>query len=380
MRVMQVNSILNGGGVDNQTLELCKGLLDIGVKVSLATSEDANLLDQARHITGLEVHALRSTRPAFTRALRACMRTWRPHVAHAHHGGDYSPTAIAACQSGCSPQVVVSRHLMHPNRLISRRFLLSCADMVAVSKAVYAVQNATLSGPRERLHQIYGGVDCTRFVPSNVAAHAAAKAEQGWDPDTIVFGVPGYFNPPRGKGQMEFLQAVVEVHDVQPAARFVVVGSGGLLEPMQAFIADNQLQNVVRIIAWQSDVRSLFAGIDVLVYPVVEPEALGIVLWEAMACGLPVIASNLGGVSEAFEDERHGLLVPPGDVERLAAAMQQLGASSDLRRRYGEAGRSHVQKHYSTPVQAAHMLALYNTIAQRREPKHHAGQPASNHV
>ncbi len=370
MRVLQIDSIFNGGGVDSQLLELIRGLLTAGAEVALAVREDNRLIPQARAIPGLRVRVLPAPRIAFIRALAREIRAWQPDIVHAHHGRDHWSALVAAWLTKCRPRVVVSRHLMRRNSATSRALLLRCTDVVAVSQAVRVVLDASLHGPRNHLHQVYGGVDCARFQPISAERTQTAKATLGFGPDTVVFMVLGYFNPPRGKGQLEFLKAAVHVHAQEPRARFLIVGAGGLLEPMQQFIQANSLHDVAQIIGWQADVCGVLAATDVLVYPAVEPEALAMALWEAMACGRPVIASRLGGMPEAFQTEQHGLLVPANDIEALAAAILRMSADADLRARWGAAAWHYVQAHGSTPAFAERMLSLYWEILRRehRDP------------
>lgn len=365
LRVFQVNSIFNGGGVDNQTLELARGLVDVEVETALAVTANARMTPAAQAVSGLHVETLPSERLAFARGLSRLIRRLRPDIVHTHHGRDYWPTIIATWLAGTGAKVVVSRHLMGVVSKPSRALLLRAVDVVAVSQAVRGVLEATLRGPAGRLHQIYGGVDCTRFQPPAVGVAASAKAAHGWSADTVVFGVLGYFNPPRGKGQLEFLKAAEPVYRRYPQSRFLIVGAGGLQQPMQQMIEQAGMQEVCSIVPWQDDVRTVLAALDVLVYPAIEPEALGIALWEAMACGLPVIGSALGGIPEAFIDRQHGRLLPADNVGMLVEAMCGLAADATQRKLWGSTAHRYVLERFSTPIHAANMIALYRTILQR---------------
>ncbi|HEX7380867.1 MAG TPA: glycosyltransferase family 4 protein [Nevskiaceae bacterium] len=362
MRVLQINSIFSAGGVDTQTLELCRGLMERGVEVALAIRGAAGMRSQARRLTGLTVHALPESRVAFARGAARVIRRWAPQIVHAHHGRDYWPAILASRFARRGSRVVVSRHLMGRNRLITRWGLLHCADMVAVSDAVRDLQAASLHGPRARLHRVYGGIDTSRFQPVGAAAGAVAKARFGWSVDAVVFAVLGFFHPPRGKGQMEFLRAAASLYEGCRDARFLIVGAGDLLPRMQEFIAGHGLEGVARIEGWQSDVMSVLAGVDVVVYPAIDPEALPVVPWEALAAGIPVIASRVGGLGEAFVQAQHGLFVPPADVPALTAAMHTLAEDAAVRRRYGASGREYVLAERSTASYAARMLALYDAV------------------
>lgn len=365
MHVLQVNSIFQGGGVDNQTYELARGLVETGIQTTLAVTAKARLTALAQTVPGLSIATLPPERVPFARALSRLIRRLHPDIVHVQHGRDYWPAVIANWLAGTGSRVVVSRHLMGVVSAPSRIFLLRVANVVAVSNAVRDVLASTLHGPRGHLHRIYGGVDCVHFQPPTLAAIGAAKAAHGWTADTVVFGVLGFFNPPRGKGQLEFLSAAAQVHRRHPQSRFLIAGAGGLLPRMQEMIAEAGLQQVCVVAPWQNDVREALAAIDVLVYPAVEPEALGIALWEAMACGRPVIGSALGGIPEAFIDGRHGRLVPAGDVTALTEAMNTLADDAALRRLWGDAARRHVMERFSTTTHAANMAGLYRAILLR---------------
>jgi glycosyltransferase involved in cell wall biosynthesis len=90
------------------------------------------------------------------------------------------------------------------------------------------------------------------------------------------------------------------------------------------------------------------------------------VLLEAMACAKPVIASNVGGIPEAFNNGKHGLLIAPADVAALSDAMLKLGSSAQERSEMGLAARAHVERNFSRELYTQNMVALYRSILARR--------------
>jgi len=103
--------------------------------------------------------------------------------------------------------------------------------------------------------------------------------------------------------------------------------------------------------------------IDVLVHPSVGTEALGLVIWEAMAAAKPVIASRLGGIPETFIDPDHGRLVQPRSVDELYAAMKLFAEDPEMRRHAGAAAREFLIAHeYTREGQARRFAALYQEI------------------
>jgi glycosyltransferase involved in cell wall biosynthesis len=110
-----------------------------------------------------------------------------------------------------------------------------------------------------------------------------------------------------------------------------IVGEGPLRPPLQEYIESHQLQDRVRLLGWvpQADLRELLWKYSTLVAPSIWEEPLGLVILEAHACGLPVIATRVGGIPECVEDMVTGVLVPPDDADALAAAIDMLCGSEE---------------------------------------------------
>jgi glycosyltransferase involved in cell wall biosynthesis len=364
LRILQVNSLFSGGGTDNQTLELVAGLQDRGHRVSLAVPAGSRWESVARGL-GLNVACIPVGNPkkfVLIKSWAGIIRRQRIQILHAHQGRDYWPAIAAARLAGQRTKVVVTRHLMTRPRTFSRWFLLSMADVVAVSQAVETVLRRELRGPVSRLHRIYGGIDITRFEADRSGAAQAFRASRGWPATAVVFGVVGAFNYPRGKGQVEFLAAASQLKTVLPLSRFAIIGAGTMETALHEEIAAQGLGAVAVILPFTEDIPLVMNAIDVLVHPAVGTEALGLVLWEAMASGRPVIALRLDGIPEAFRENEHGLLVPPGDVPSLAAAMRFLIERPELRRQWGLAGRDYVRQNFSRAAQALRMEELYLSL------------------
>ena len=105
----------------------------------------------------------------------------------------------------------------------------------------------------------------------------------------------------------------------------------------------------VRFLGYLPEVREVLGRMQLLVMPTMHFESFGIAAVEAMAMGLPVVASRVGGLAEIVEDGRTGFLVKPGDAVELAGAVQRLMDSPDMRARMGQAGRRRAVEHFSLP-------------------------------
>lgn len=367
MKILQINSLFSGGGTDNQTLELTAGLRELGADVTLAIATGSRWEQKAREL-GVPVETFPPKSPlksAMICRIAALIRERGFQIIHAHQGRDYWPSVLAARLAMRNTRVVVTRHLMTRPRMVSRALLLRFTDVVAVSKAVEQIQIRELTGPREHLHQIYGGIDTRLFNPEPAEDASAFRQRFGWISDDVVLGVVGAFDLPHGKGQLDLIAAAALLKPVFPNARYAIIGAGTMESLLRETIARNGLDNIATIIPFTNEIAPAIRALDVLVHPAVGTEALGLVIWEAMASGKPVIASRLHGIPEAFTEGEHGLLFAPGDVPALAAAMRELLAKPERRAQFGKAGQEHVCQRFSRQAQATRILALYNQILAR---------------
>lgn len=362
MRILQVNSLFNGGGVDTQTLELCTGLVGAGHDVTIAINEGARWAAHARGISGLRVETIRGGKLAQGLQLRRLARRFGANILHAHHGRDYWTTGLASKLASNGAVAVLTRHLMTPLSRTSGRHLLKLGHVVAVSKAVQAQLSGELKGNHERLHQIYSGVDTERFRP-DPQRQPRERVRFGWDASHVVFSVIGAANLPDGKGQREFVEAGARLIRADRRVRLLIVGEGSLVPQLKARVHELGFAEQIRFTGFVDDVERITTMIDVLVHPAVGTEALGLVLWEAMACGKPVIASRLGGIPEAFVDPDHGMLVEPGNADQLHDAMSRYAADQSLREKSGALARQYIfDRAYTREGQARRFVDLYARI------------------
>jgi len=180
--------------------------------------------------------------------------------------------------------------------------------------------------PRQRVERIACGVDETRFDRTRYEAERA-RAELGIPGPAPVVMTVGRLQ--YGKGQHVFVEAAAPVRERIPSARFVVVGDALFgLEPGYAPALRARAREVgggaIVFAGFRPDVPALLCAADVLVLPSVFPEGSPVAVLEAMAMEVPVVATSVGGVPELVRDGETGLLVPPGDVAALAAAVVRL--------------------------------------------------------
>lgn len=369
LRIVQANSLFQGGGVDTQTLELTAGLRELGCEVTLAVASGSRWEPRAQRLN-VPVVAFPGRSPLRWRAIavwRRLVAQSRADVLHVHQGCDYWPAVVAARLAGFRTRVFITRHLMTRPRGFSRRFILRGARVIAVSKAVERVLRQELQGPPHRILQAYCGINVARFAGGRTVAAGQLRQQHGWEPHQPVFGVVGMFPRPRGKGQLEFIEAAARLRTTAPEARFVLIGQGDLRPEIEERLAHHRLDDRVCLVPFTDDVVPWMKALDVLVHPAVGTDAFPLVVLEGMACGHPVVASRLDGIPEEFDDGQQGFLVTPGDVGELASAMENLAKRPGLRAEMGSRGRLRVSTHFTRQHLAGNTLALYkNALPSQR--------------
>jgi len=140
------------------------------------------------------------------------------------------------------------------------------------------------------------------------------------------------------------------------------VGNGPLREELQQEITQRELSDSVRMLGYRDDIPAILAACDVFVLPSYR-EGTPRVITEAMASGLPVIATEIAGVPEQIEDGTNGILIQPGDVTALASGLEQLVESADLRERFGSASQERVER-FSVEAMVSDIETVYQKLLQ----------------
>jgi len=380
LRILHLNSLLTGGGTDDQCVKLAAELHHLGQKVWLAgpAGRDFEPVVKRSGVPFIDTGSQGSRLGFIFRAARF-IRKERIQIVHGHHGRDIWPSLFAARWAGTRPKLVLSRHMAKsPSSWASRRFLLGqCDALIAVSEyvakvlregvyepnAVEAERRARppLQGNYSKIHVIYGGIDTERFKPGS---DEEKRRELGLQPSDYAFAVAGGYDLPRGKGQREFLAAAARVQKEAPNARFLIIGRGNMEEILKTDIERLGLTQKAWLTGQKRDMPRIMNAIDCLVHPQIGTEALGLVVCEAHACGKPVIASALDGIPEAFAPGGCGKLVPAEDVAALANAMSEQSRMPRLDEVQKAAMHGRVEKFFSLRRQGELVLELYRNLLE----------------
>jgi glycosyltransferase involved in cell wall biosynthesis len=299
--------------------------------------------------------------------LDALFKKYRPTIVHTHLGG-----IIYAFVLAMKYRTPVRVHTLHniaplemgtgPSRrvrLLAFRYRIGSFVPVAIAKEV-ARTFETLYGYRNP-PLIPNGIPVHDFTP-NPTVRASVRQSLQCEPSSVIFIHIGRFF--YQKNHELLINAFAHIQLRVPVELWLV-GDGELRETVQHQVSAMGVENRVRFLGVRSDIPDLLRAADVFVFPS-RWEGNPLSVMEAMAAGLPVVATAVGGVPELVEDGVSGILVPNEDLEGLTTAMQRMAQNPDLREQMGRAARCRAVERFDIRQTVRAYEALYEEILQRK--------------
>ncbi len=232
---------------------------------------------------------------------------------------------------------------------------------IAVSKDLESWLKETVRVPAPRLNQIYNGVDTIKFHPRQ-GPRPSLGPEGFFDGATCVIGSVGRMAAVKDYPTLAraFIQLCRQSSD--PAGlRLVIVGDGPALAECQALIDAAGLGRQASFPGDRADTPDWLRAFDLFVLPSLG-EGISNTILEAMATGLPIIATRVGGTPELVQEGENGMMWTPGDVASLTRLLADYAADSERRQREGGAARSRVEQAFSWPNTASAYQAIYESL------------------
>jgi len=227
--------------------------------------------------------------------------------------------------------------------------------------------------PAKKIAIIHNGVDTRRFSVQQDARNAIRHALGFTEADSVLI-VVARLHP--GKGHRVLLDAMRQLLHSYPKLKLICLGEGQGEPELRALCETFGLAHCVRLVGYQQNVPEWLAAADINVLPSFY-EGLPLTILEAMASGLPTVASNVGGIPEAIEDGVSGLLVPPGDARRLAEALSLLLRDAAARVRIGHAAHACVLRSFVLDQQVSSTEKMYLELCGALSAQH-AGETNSH--
>ena len=370
---IRVHALIDGlsfGGAEALLADFALGAPAAGIELSVGylLEKDGSPLAARLRERGIDpVHAPISglLKPSAFRSVRRHLAERRPDVVHTHLG--YSDLLGGAAARSLGIPAVASIHVMQWERgvrdavklrLMALARRLGTVKTITVSEAAREAFLATGWERPERVVAIHNGI----AAQCEPGAGRRIRRELGLGPDALVAASVAVLRA--GKGHDVALAAVQRLRERLPQLRLLIVGDGPARSKVQRLAAP--LGETVIMTGHREDVMSLLDAVDVLVHPSFV-DAFPTALLEAMAAGVPVLASSVGGIPEIVDDGETGLLIGPSpDAATLSRGLERLVLDSQLRRRLGEAGRQRFERRFTVDVWAERLRGVYDgAIATR---------------
>jgi glycosyltransferase involved in cell wall biosynthesis len=361
LRILQIVPSFGVGGAEQMAGHLMAGLAE-SVDVAAATLGPAtgSPIEKRLLQAGIPLWHMgkrKGFEPGIFFSLDRILRQVRPHVVHTHLS-----VLRYALPGLCWRRIPVVVHTMHNmaeheadgiGRMVQWLAFRGLVLPVAISREVAA--------SFQRVYRL----ECKTVVPNCIpvddyrrlpAARALWRKREGLEPDAIVFACVGRLEPQ--KNPLLLLQSFAALND--PRTRLILCGDGSLSEPLAAYTKANGLEGRVRFLGKRNDIPECLAASDVFVLSS-NWEGNPLAVMEAMAAGLPVISTAVGGVPELVQSGTHGLLAPAGDCAAFTNAMRVLADDPSTRAAMASAARARATADFALERMAHGYMSLYRS-------------------
>ena len=383
-RILFLASTKSQGGIERHSVELAAEMhrRDLPIQFACPPGSYLDTWCRERSVPTQAFRVRNSGDLGAAVRLARLIQAERIDIVHAHSRRDYViavlGVALARRFSRYRPRLILHAHMIRPlgspARLSGRFFEWGADAVAAVSGAVCDHLRSDHQFSPAFVHLIHNGVKLDNFaVPGSAESRKQRReARQEWNipPDAIVLGMIGRLD---AKGQSALLTIGAELLREHPSLHFVFIGSEGMpgeQERLEAQAEKGEFPERLLLNGPRENIPQLLPAFDILVH-LPRDESFGLALAEAMAAGLPTVATRIGGCREVVQNDVTGLLIPPGDSAALLAALQSLldPETGPMRRaEMGRQGRNAVENNFSRERQIERLIALYHEVCAAPAP------------
>jgi glycosyltransferase involved in cell wall biosynthesis len=374
MRLFLLSTSMGMGGADQQILTLARAMRARGHEVRIVSLAPLGQMGLEARRDGIPTDSLDLSRnpghlPRIGR-LVGMIRGWRPDILHSHmvHANLLASALRPITRVGALVATIHSINDGGPIRMAAYRASSAVVDRFTIISRLAAERYVSIGAVPARLVEVIPNavdIDAFRKVPE---ARAAIRSELGIG-DEFVWIAVGRFE--EAKDYPTMIAAFAQLAARRPASRLVLVGKGSRQADVELRVRAAGLEGRVHFLGVRRDVTRLLSAADGYLLSSAW-EGMPVVLLEAAAAELPIVATRVGGVAEVVEDGQTGVLVLPGNPPALADALEQIeGATPEYRAEMGAKGRTLVERRYATK----HVMDVWERLYYELAPSASSSAP-----
>lgn len=360
MRILHLETgrHLYGGAL--QVCYLLEGLAEQGIDNLLLCTKGSEISRTAAPFAVIEAIPMHGELDLlFPFRLSRLIRKYQPDCVHVHsrRGADLW-TGICARQH--SIPAIITRRVDNREWPPFVRFKYGTYDrVITISEGIRQVLLSEGLAP-EKVTCIHSVVKIDNY---NISADREWLETEFKIPATApVIGVIAQMIP--RKGHRYLLEIAPKLRSLFPDLKIVFLGQGPLRDDLEKYVSENSLSEIVTFAGFRKDMPKILPCLDLVVHPALM-EGLGVSLLQAAAAGVPIVGARAGGIPEIVRDGVNGYLVEPGNAGELYDAIVPLLESTDMARRFGQAGRELVKKDFSVGTMVTKYIDIYKELHEK---------------
>jgi len=356
LSILQVITQRRFSGAERICLALCEELQHRGHRVTLLCKETGNMPEIA-HSAALAVRTPAiSGKINFLSPFRiaAIAREVKADVIHTH----LSTAGLWGSVAGKIAGIPTVAHV----HAMNSKFCYQFAGRVVTCSIGVKEHLVSQGMPAETIAVAYNGIDMRRFEA--LTDKTVMRRELDLPLHVPVIGCVAHLS--EKKGQKFLLQAVSMLNTTHPDLHCLLVGEGDMADELRRLADELGIGERVHLLGFRRDATSIMNVMDIAILPSIAKEGLGLVLVEAALLNKPAIASNAPGIDEALEDGVSGILVPPGNPEQLASALERLLSDRELCTRMGTAGCRRALEMFTIAAMTDAVEAVYDEVISKK--------------
>lgn len=365
------------GGMKGHLVSLVTGLRDLGCTVEIACPGNSLMTTELME-KGLTVHPVTLVGPLNPAKDMVCISEIKRIIdqgnydlVHFHGSKAGLVGRVAAVLAGCKNTVVTAHNfVIYEEVPIAKKIVFRYGEsllsrvtskIITVSRALKHDLVLNYKITPEKIVPIYNGIDLAKY--DQLPSRDLAREFYGIKPETLVIGTVARMAPQKGLKYLIDAAAKICNHSngTSPDILFVIAGDGPLKPELERFAVDIGVRDKVLFPGYIDDINGLFACLDIFVIPSIA-EGLSITTIEAMAAGLPVIASRVGGLPELVTEGVTGLLIQPRNTTALAIAINSLVNDRGMRVQLGANGKIFARDRFSIENMVEQTIKVYQTV------------------